>query len=60
LIVASPDPDDVARDAWRWYRQAESTYRKSKDGSPEEIQAIQAMSLAALAALSAGEAANKR
>lgn len=54
------DPDEVASDAWRWFSTAETTWRKTPDGSADEIQAIQAMSLAALTAMVAEHLAEKR
>lgn len=54
--MAARDQKDVARDAWKWLKQAESSYRRTKDGSEEELQAIQAMSLAAMAAMAAEQA----
>lgn len=56
--MAGRDADEIASDAWSWFSNAESTYRKSKDGSIEELQAIQAMSLAALTAMFAERAAS--
>jgi hypothetical protein len=58
--VAGKNPEDVARDAWGWLKQAESAYRKAEDGSREELLAIQTMSQAAQTALIAEHLANKR
>ncbi len=54
--VPGRDPQEVARDAWRWLKDAEGYWRRTEDNSPEEIQAIQAMSLAALTAMTAEQA----
>ncbi|GAA0645624.1 hypothetical protein GCM10010174_80790 [Kutzneria viridogrisea] len=53
------DPEDIARMAWTWLDTAETAWRKSKDGSPEELQAIQTMSLAAMAAMTAQQMAQR-
>lgn len=54
--MAGRAPDEVARDAWRWFKDAEGYWRKTKDNSAEEMHAIQAMSLAALTAMTAEQA----
>lgn len=58
--MAGRDADEIASQAWGWLSDAESTYRKSEDGSVEELQAIQAMSLAALTAMFAEREAKRR
>lgn len=60
MVAGARDPEDVARSAWGWLREAESRYRKSEDGSADEIQAIQAMSLASIAALTAEQVEETR
>lgn len=48
-------PRDVARDAWRWHKDAEAHWRRSDQNSRDEVQAIQAMALSALCGLYAEE-----
>lgn len=54
------DADEIARYSRDWYRRAEVLYRKTPDGSADELAAIQAMSLAALAGLVAQQCADKQ
>ncbi len=57
--MAGRDPEDVARDAWRWLKDAEGYWRKTENNSADEMHAIQTMSLAAMAALTAEQASKK-
>ncbi|WP_020421129.1 hypothetical protein [Amycolatopsis sp. ATCC 39116] len=58
--MAKQEPDDIASDAWDWYKRADNAYRRTKNGSSEEMQAIQAMALSAMAALYAEEVEHQR
>lgn len=58
--VPGRDPEDVASHAWSWLADAEAIWRRTEDGSLEELQAIQTMSMAALTALFAEQAAQRR
>lgn len=48
-------PEDIARTMWDLYSDAQVTYRKAKDQSPEQMAAIQAMATVALAGMRADE-----